>query len=257
LLALSTPSHPIHVFTIDYRGFGISTGRPTEEGVVTDGVSLLNFLTAGPYKISPSRIVIAGQSLGTAVTAAVAERFAFGSPDPNTIQPAIKDAEPFAGVVLLAGFSNVPSLIQSYSIKGFTPPLLSPLIGYPSFQKWVIGHTADYWHTAKRVARLTGIDPAEPDASGLQYSQKAVDLTIIHALNDYEIPWYEGVRVWAAATGETVKDAPGSLVYEQIEPGRNAEVKVWNNNVPGKDGQDVLKKVRWERVKYGGMWMLH
>lgn len=253
MLALSTPSNPVHVFALDYRGFGISTGSPTEEGVITDGVTLLNFLTAGPYNIRPSQIVIAGQSLGTAVTAAVAERFAFGSPDETATQPAIKNAEPFAGVLLLASFSNLPNLIQSYSIKGLTPPLLSPLIGYPRFKKWIIGHTVDYWDTAARVARLTGIQSVNPDASSFQYTSKDLDLTIVHALNDFEIPWYEGRRVWIAATGEEVKDAPGALVHEEIEDGRSREVKVWENKITGEKGKEVLKRVRWERVLYGGM----
>ncbi|KAJ5580675.1 hypothetical protein N7450_006976 [Penicillium hetheringtonii] len=252
MLALSTPSNPVHVFALDYRGFGISTGSPTEEGVITDGVTLLNFLTAGPYNIRPSQIVIAGQSLGTAVTAAVAERFAFGSPDETATQPAIKNAEPFAGVLLLASFSNLPNLIQSYSIKGLTPPLLSPLIGYPRFKKWIIGHTVDYWDTAARVARLTGIQSVNPDASSFQYTSKDLDLTIVHALNDFEIPWYEGRRVWIAATGEEVKDAPGALVHEEIEDGRSREIKVWENKITGEKGKEVLKRVRWERVLYGG-----
>ncbi|CAI7627007.1 unnamed protein product [Penicillium pancosmium] len=252
MLALSTPSNPVHVFAIDYRGFGISTGSPTEEGVITDAVSLLNYLTAGPYRISPSQIVIAGQSLGTAVTAAVAERFAFGSPDPNAIQPAIKDAEPFAGVILIASFSSLPNLIQSYSIKGLTPPMLSPLVGYPRFQNWVMSHVVDYWDTAARVARLTGIGSVHPDASGLEYSHKHLDLTVVHALNDFEIPWYEGRRVWAAATGEGTANAPGALIHENIEAGRSKEVKVWANKVAGKNGKDAVKTVRWERVLYGG-----
>lgn len=253
LLALSTPTNPVHIFAIDYRGFGISTGSPTEEGVITDAVSLLNYLIAGPYKISPSRIVIVGQSLGTAVTAAVAERFAFGSPDPNAIQPAIKDADPFAGVILIASFSSLPNLIQSYSIKGLTPPMLSPLVGYPRFQKWVMSHVVDYWDTAARVARLTGIGSVHPDASGLEYSHKDLDLTVVHALNDFEIPWYEGRRVWAAATGEGTANAPGALIHENIEAGRSKEVKVWANKVAGKNGKDAVKTVRWERVLYGGM----
>ncbi|KAJ5675607.1 hypothetical protein N7462_008504 [Penicillium macrosclerotiorum] len=252
LLSLSTPSNPVHVFAIDYRGFGVSTGSPTEEGVITDGVSLLNFLTAEPLHIPPSRIVLMGQSLGTAVTAAVAERFAFGSPDPNAIQPAIKNAEPFAGVILLASFSNVPHVIESYSLKGLTPPMLSPLVGYPRFQKWVMSHIVDYWDTAARVARLTGVTSSIPDASGLTYSQKDLDLTIVHAKNDVEIPWYEGRRVWAAAIGEIQEDTPGKLIYENSQPGRPSEIKVWENRITGSDGTTVVKKVRWERVQYGG-----
>ncbi|KAJ5579919.1 uncharacterized protein N7459_005904 [Penicillium hispanicum] len=252
MLGLSTPSNPIHVFAIDYRGFGVSTGSPSEEGLVTDGVSLLNFLTAGPLKIPTSRIVIMGQSLGTAVTAAVAERFAFGSPNPTAVQPTIKNAEPFAGVILLASFSNLPSLIESYSFKGLTPPMLSPLIGYPRFQKWVLGHIIDHWDTADRVARLSGVNPTVPDTSSLRYSHRHFDLTIIHASNDVEIPWHEGRRVWVAATGENVEGAPGALTYEKTDAGNSNHVQIWENRIIGPDGSQIVKKVRWERVRYGG-----
>lgn len=257
MLGLSTPSNPVHVFAIDYRGFGVSSGSPTEEGLITDGVSLLNFLTAGPLKVPPSRIAIVGQSLGTAVSAAVAERFAFGSPDSTAIQPAIKDAEPFAGVILLASFSNLPNLIESYSFHGLTPPLLSPVMGYPRFQKWVIRHIVDRWDTAARVARLTGVQSADPDVSGVIYTEKNLDMTIVHALNDADIPWYEGRRVWVAATGENVEDAPGALTYENTEAGIPGEVKVWENRVTAHDGSKVVKRVRWERVRYGGMTGQH
>lgn len=238
---------------MDYRGFGVSTGSPTEEGLITDGVSLVNFLTTDALNIPPSRIVLMGQSLGTAVTAAVAERFAFGTPDPTAIQPAIKNAEPFAGVILLASFSNLVSLIESYSVKGLTPPMLSPLVGYPRFQKWVMSHIVDQWDTAARVARLTGVNSTEPAAAGLKQDHKDLDLTIIHARNDVEIPWYEGRRVWMAATGEDIQGAPGTLTYEKREAGNPSEVKIWKNKITGKDGNNVVKKVRWERVQYGGM----
>lgn len=253
MLGLSTPSNPVHVFAIDYRGFGLSTGNPTEEGLITDGVSLVNYLTAGPLHVPTSRIVIMGQSLGTAVTVAVAERFAFGSPNPDAIQPAIKDAEPFAGVVLLASFSKLSSLIESYSLKGFTPPMLSPLVGYPRFQKWVLSHIVDHWDTAARVARLTGMNTTGPNASGLQYSHKDLDVTIVHAINDLEIPWHEGRRVWDAATGENIKGAPGTVTYEKIQGGDPNQIQIWEYTMTSQDGSKAFKKVRWERVRYGGM----
>lgn len=242
----------MHVFAIDYRGFGVSTGTPTEEGVITDGVSLLNFITAGPLSIPTSRIVVMGQSLGTAVTAAVAERFAFGSSDPTAIQPAIKNAEPFAGVILLASFSSLANVIQSYSLKGLTPPMLSPLMGYPRVQKWLIGSIVDHWDTAGRVARLTGVAAAPPDASGVHYADKSLDLTIIHAFDDVEIPWYEGRSVWKAATGEDIPGAPGRLIYHKAEDGNPSQIKIWENEIRHEDETGVVKTVRWERVRYGG-----
>lgn len=254
-LGLSTPQNPVHVFGMDYRGFGLSTGSPTEEGVIADAMTLLNFLTSAPLNIPPSRIVVVGHSLGTAVTAAVAERFAFGSPDPNAIQPAIKDPEPFAGIVLLASFSNIPKLIESYSLKGLTPPILSPLIGYPRAQKFAVDHILDRWETASRLARLTGVAQNESDAA---YANKGLDLSIIHARDDYEIPWREGRRNWIAATGESLEDAPGSIVYERTAENGLTEVQIWERPVSGDKkgaGKKKVKKVRWERVGYGGMYL--
>ena len=252
LLGLSTPEHPVHVFAIDYRGFGLSTGTPTEDGVITDGVSLINFLTAGPLRISPSRIVIVGQSLGTAVTAAVAERFAFGSSESKAVQPAIKDPEPFAGVILLASFSNMPSLIKSYSFKGITPPMLSSLVGYPRVQKWVVSHIVDYWDTAARVARLTGVGPTAANDSTSAHAGKGLNLAIVHALDDVEIPWQEGRRVWSAAIGESQADGPGSLLHKWEETDGPGQVKIWENR--SKKNPGVAKRVRWERAGYGGMF---
>ncbi|CBF75281.1 hypothetical protein AN3833.2 [Aspergillus nidulans FGSC A4] len=250
LLGLSTPTNPIHVFAIDYRGFGMSTGTPSEEGLITDGVTLLNFLTSAPLNISPSRIAIVGQSLGTAVSAAVAERFAFGSPDPTAIQPALTDPEPFAGIILLASFSNLPNLIESYSLKGITPPILSPLRGYPRIQNWARRHILDTWDTAGRVARLTGVNCSLVQANPA-FAEKGLDLAIIHAKNDVEIPWFEGRRVWAAATGQLQQYSPGVLTYEKrdADNGPN-EVLIWENR-SGK-GPGAVKRVRWERVAYGG-----
>jgi pimeloyl-ACP methyl ester carboxylesterase len=253
MLSLSTPSNPVHVFAIDYRGFGVSTGTPTEEGLITDGVSLINFLTAGPLKVPTSRIVIMGQSLGTAVTTAVAERFAFGSSDPAAIQPAIKNADPFAGVVLLASFSSLPNLIESYSFKGITPPMLSPVMGYPRFQKWLLGHIVDHWDTAGRLARLTGVNATSLGAVDMDYTDKSLDLTIVHAFDDAEIPWYEGRRVWEGATGTRIQGAPGAITYHKAEDGNPSEVKVWKNEIGNQDGTGIVKKVRWERIRYGGM----
>ncbi|KAL4878422.1 Alpha/Beta hydrolase protein [Aspergillus karnatakaensis] len=248
LLGLSTPMEPVHVFAIDYRGFGVSTGSPTEEGLITDGVTLINFLTS-TLKIPPSRIVIIGQSLGTAVSAAVAERFIFGSPDPTAIQPALRDPEPFAGVILLASFSNLPNLVESYSIKGLTPPILSPLRGYPRIQNWARSHILDRWDTEARVARLTGVNSTLD--TGSAYAEKDLDLVIIHAKNDPDIPWYEGRRVWAAATGEREKYMPGALSYEKRDANKGPnEVLVWEHKT-GKDS-GAVKRVRWERVAYGG-----
>lgn len=44
-LGLSSKSRPVHVIAFDYRGFGLSSGTPTEKGLITDGETVLSFLT--------------------------------------------------------------------------------------------------------------------------------------------------------------------------------------------------------------------
>lgn len=78
--ALSTGQpEKIHVLTVDYRGFGRSSGTTSERGIVLDALAVGDWATrvAG---IPPSRILIFGQSLGTAVSIALSEHFALQSP---------------------------------------------------------------------------------------------------------------------------------------------------------------------------------
>lgn len=124
-------------------------------------------------------------------------------------------------------------------------------VGYPRVKNWTKSHVIDRWDTAARVARLTGVGPTAQNDSAIGYADKGLDLTIVHAYNDAEIPWYEGRRVWVAATGENDKDAPGRLVHEKKDSKSQNEVLIWENRSSKNAG--VVKSVRWERVPYGGM----
>ncbi|KAH7336609.1 Alpha/Beta hydrolase protein [Rhexocercosporidium sp. MPI-PUGE-AT-0058] len=109
----------IHVLTFDYRGFGRSTGNPSERGLLLDAIAVVEWVTivAGIY---PSRIVVFGQSMGTAVALAMSEHFALQSP------PVV-----FAGTVLVAPLVDVATLVSTYKIAG-TIPLLSSLARFPT-----------------------------------------------------------------------------------------------------------------------------
>ncbi len=54
------------VVTFDYRGYGKSTGEPSREGLVKDGLALLNWVANEPT-MKDLPIVVLGQSLGGAV----------------------------------------------------------------------------------------------------------------------------------------------------------------------------------------------
>lgn len=63
--------HGLGVMLFDYRGFGKSTGRPSEKGVYADGFAAYDFLV-NERDIRPERIVPFGRSLGAAVALEVA-----------------------------------------------------------------------------------------------------------------------------------------------------------------------------------------
>jgi len=61
----------ISVFIFDYKGYGQSSGRPSEKGIYIDGIAAYDYLTK-IEKISPDRIAIFGRSIGGAVAIEIA-----------------------------------------------------------------------------------------------------------------------------------------------------------------------------------------
>lgn len=76
---------------VDYRGFGRSSGRPSEAGTYADADAAWNHLVIG-RRLPPERIVVFGESLGAAVAARLAARV-----DP-------------AALVLHSAFTSAPDL---------------------------------------------------------------------------------------------------------------------------------------------------
>ena len=60
------------LLAIDYRGYGGSSGTPSEAGLLIDGETAYARLAAEGY--APTRIVLIGESLGSAVAVAVAAK---------------------------------------------------------------------------------------------------------------------------------------------------------------------------------------
>jgi pimeloyl-ACP methyl ester carboxylesterase len=89
LKALSSLGY--NVFAFDYRGFGDSPGLPTEDGLYADATAAHAHLVQR-LGVSPSRIIVAGRSLGSAVATDLATRV---------------DA---AGLLLFAPIDSVPQV---------------------------------------------------------------------------------------------------------------------------------------------------
>lgn len=201
--SLSAQPHT-HVFTIDYRGFGKSSGSPTEAGIITDGVALADYILKD-IGIHQDRIVILGQSLGTAVATAVGLHFATTPDSPSDLLPSVPghESEPlvFAGIVLVAPFTSLPSLLLSYRIGGLIP-VLAPLRPYPGLVAWVEGYILDKWHTALRLAAyIKALEGSASIASAEKLGQEKGSVQIIHARNDADIAVEQSRLLFEQALG--------------------------------------------------------
>jgi fermentation-respiration switch protein FrsA (DUF1100 family) len=83
----------LNVLIIDYRGYGASSGTPSEEGTYQDALAAWNYLTQQRH-LAPAGIVVFGESLGGAIAAWLAARHA----------P--------AALVVFASFTSIPDLAQ-------------------------------------------------------------------------------------------------------------------------------------------------
>ncbi len=115
--------HGFDVLAFDYRGYGVSTGRPTESGVYRDADAILDHVStmlggSRPFDSAQSRpfdsaqgrpIVYWGRSLGTAIAAYAASR------------------KPPDGIVLEAGFPDARAVVR-------TSPLLALLSVFSTYR---------------------------------------------------------------------------------------------------------------------------
>lgn len=182
----------IHVLTFDYRGFGRSSGWPSEQGLIDDAISVVEWAMA-EAQIPPSRILIYSQSLGTAVNMAVAEHYA------RQKEPVV-----FAGHILTAPFVDVATLVSTYSVAG-TIPILGPLAKFPTVFNYLKTFVQDKWSTKDRIAAYVRAN----EEDGNKYR-----ITILHAEDDYDIPWtHTPALFWHAVNASTKK----GLTYEELE----------------------------------------
>ena len=90
-LMLRLARTPVQVFIVDYRGYGRSEGRPSEQGLYRDGDAAWRYLT-DERRMAPNRVVVFGDSLGGAVAVDLAARVSA------------------AGLIVQSGFTSVPDM---------------------------------------------------------------------------------------------------------------------------------------------------
>ncbi|KAJ5918150.1 hypothetical protein N7454_010525 [Penicillium verhagenii] len=133
------------------------------------------------------------QSMGTAVNIAVSKHFALQNP------PVV-----FAGSVLVAPFVDVATLVSTYRVAG-TVPIISPLARFPMVFKYLQRFIRDKWLSKDSIAQYIRAN---------EFNGEKYRLTIIHAEDDYDIPWHHSqLLFWHAVNAST----PTGISYDELE----------------------------------------
>ncbi|KAI4679436.1 uncharacterized protein J4E84_008469 [Alternaria hordeiaustralica] len=214
-------SEKMFVLAFDYRGFGISTGEPSESGLLNDAEAVIDWALK-TCLIPPERIVLLGHSLGTAVVSGIAHRYATSL------------GIEFAGLILCAAFTNAGNAFSSYSIGGVVP-VLAPVKVFPAFQAWFARKMVDTWRSDDRLATMAR-------------TCSRFKLVLVHAESDQTMPWHETEALFQS-TLRAAKDASpnedGLKSLEVVDLGEAGRQEVWQSN-----SRSISKTI----AKHGGTY---
>ncbi|KAF2187941.1 alpha/beta-hydrolase [Zopfia rhizophila CBS 207.26] len=217
----SGASEKIFILTFDYRGFGRSTGSPSETGCLNDGAAVLDW-ALNVANISPDRIILLGHSLGTAIATGTAHQYIAQNPPVE-----------FAGLILCASFTNAGNAFSAYSIGGVLP-VMAPVQRIPFMQSWLTKLMQDTWKTDERLADI------------MRKSSK-FKLVLIHAKDDMTMPWRQTEELfkWAlrGALGEALTEAQIAEKVDVLDLGEAGWQEVW------KSGEKMASKLI---MRHGG-----
>merc|ERR1712113_864693 len=94
----------VNILAFDYRGYGYSTGKPSQDGLIEDTEAVLRYLStrANRGDVDASKVILFGRSLGGAVVAHVAGK-------ENAYQSlGVKPA----GVIICNSFTSIADLLD-------------------------------------------------------------------------------------------------------------------------------------------------
>ncbi|EHY52184.1 bem46 protein, variant [Exophiala dermatitidis] len=140
-----------HVFMVEYRGYGLSTGSPDENGLTVDGQTALDFVRSHE-ELRKTHIVLYGQSLGGAVAVKLLQ--------------ANEQAGDIAGVILENTFLSIRKLIPSVM-----PPA-----------KYIAALCHQQWNSEETMAKISDKDMPILFLSGRQ--DEIVPPSMMKALYD-------------------------------------------------------------------------
>lgn len=103
----------------------------------------------------------------------------------------------FSGLVMVAPFADVETLTATYCVAG-TIPLLEPVARLPELLQFLNSSIRDKWRSKDRIAAFVRAceDMRIRVASDLG-NGKYYRINIIHAQDDYDIPWKHNDQMFA------------------------------------------------------------
>ncbi|EIM21414.1 alpha/beta-hydrolase [Wallemia mellicola CBS 633.66] len=170
-----------NVIAFDYRGFGDSTGLPSEDGLTLDASA------AYEYAISrgavPENIVLLGQSLGTGVMSNFAKKLS-------------DQGVRVRAVVLAAPFSSISKLLETYKIGGLFP-LFSPMRSLPQIRDYLFTFLKHKYNTMENIQSISSA------------------ILIAHSKDDLEIPLDHSLSLFKSQPGEVATRTITTLTNQQ------------------------------------------
>ncbi|SJX62114.1 uncharacterized protein SRS1_12963 [Sporisorium reilianum f. sp. reilianum] len=191
-----------NVLAIDYRGFGDSTGVPSEEGLVEDAHCAVRWIRKqqGGGK---GRVTVFGQSLGTGIGALVAAKLA-------------REERPVDGLVLMAPYTDLKALVKDFRLGGMLP-LLKPLAAIP-FNNYILD---TFLQTHLRTITTLPTLLTSPTTS----------IVLLHAHDDRVIPiahsrrLFRTLRAHSPAAAVQTRTLGGEYAHiQRFSPAHNASV---------------------------------
>ena len=218
---ISSGAHEnVFVLAFDYRGFGNSTGSPSERGLGDDAIAVIQWAIE-EAKVPPENIVLVAQSLGTALAAAAANHFI-------NLTPKVQ----LGGLLLCATFSDAASVFLSYSPGGILP-LLAPLRLFRTTETFFARRVTDSWKTSDRLVDV------------VKQSSK-FRITLLHATSDKVIPYRYTEALFSRLVGVAednghTEGIESCTIKVDLEEGGHTSTWI--------SGQNSIQK---RIVKYGG-----
>lgn len=167
-----------HVITIDYRGYGDSSGDPTEDGVVRDAYFTYKWIKE---RIGETKLFLWGHSLGTGISTKLAKKLCEEDDHPS-------------GIVLESPFNNIKE-------AAFYHPFSMPFRFLPWFESIFvegIGEQGVYFSSDENILSVTP------------------NIMILHAKDDLVVPFHLGKKLYHVAKEKRSKNN-GDLDFVAFE----------------------------------------